>query len=201
MSNGELKLHLGCFDKVLPGWINTDITPHIFVSRVPGLPTLLFKAGLLPEQRYQQHKQGIFRAIRYMNVTKKFPFADNTFEYVYSSHMLEHLFPQQADTCLREIYRVLKKGGILRISLPDLDRIVHAYNPQQPEEFLEDMYETKQKHTKNQHHWHYNVISLTHKLESIGFSEIYRCQFRQSRCSDIQQVESRPESLFVEAVK
>src|SRR5262245_25024454 len=97
MSNGMLKLHLGCFDRILPGWINTDITPHIFVSRVPGLPALLFKAGLLSEERYQQHTKGVFRAIRYMNVTRKFPFDDNSFDCAYSSHMLEHLYPQQAD--------------------------------------------------------------------------------------------------------
>ena len=32
MHESRRKLHLGCFDQVLSGWINTDITPHIFLS-------------------------------------------------------------------------------------------------------------------------------------------------------------------------
>ncbi len=30
-------LHIGAFDQVFPGWINADITSHIFVVRIPGL--------------------------------------------------------------------------------------------------------------------------------------------------------------------
>jgi hypothetical protein len=45
------KLHLGCFDQVFPGWVNTDITPHIFVARVPGLAWLLYSAGMMSDQR------------------------------------------------------------------------------------------------------------------------------------------------------
>jgi predicted SAM-dependent methyltransferase len=201
MTTTTQKLHIGCFDRVLPGWINTDITPHIFLSRVPGLPALLFMAGLLPKERYEQHARGVFRSIRYMNVVKQFPFADNTIDCVYSSHMIEHLYPKQADFCFHEIYRVLKPGGLLRVSVPDLDKIVAGYDSQRPEPFLEDMYETKQKHEKNRHHWHYSEASLRRKLSEVGFSEIQRCRFRQGRCPDIALHENRPESLFVEAVK
>ena len=89
------KLHLGCFDQVYNGWLNTDFTPHIFISRIPGLALILFKIGLLSQQRYKQHKQGVFRAIRYLNVTKRFPYADATFDYIFSLHLLEHLYPYQ----------------------------------------------------------------------------------------------------------
>jgi hypothetical protein len=45
MKSGVRKLHLGCFDQVLPGWVNTDITPHIFIARLPGLAVALRRAG------------------------------------------------------------------------------------------------------------------------------------------------------------
>jgi SAM-dependent methyltransferase len=105
------KLHLGCFAQIYDGWVNTDITPHIIISRVPGLAFVLFKIGLLPLQRFKQYQQGVFRKIRYLNVTKRFPYPDDTFDYLFSSHLLEHLYPDQASFCLKEIFRVLKRGG------------------------------------------------------------------------------------------
>ena len=56
------RLHLGCFDQVFPGWVNTDITPHIFIARIPGLAWLLYRAGMMSEQRYEQHKKRVFHA-------------------------------------------------------------------------------------------------------------------------------------------
>jgi len=198
---GPQKLHLGCFDQVYDGWVNTDVTPHIFISRIPGLALILFKIGLLPRQRYKQHKKDIFRKVRYLNVTKKFPYADASFDYVFSSHLLEHLYPHQTIFCLREIFRVLKSGGVMRVALPDLDKIVHDYDAQHSESFLEAIFEANQKDDKNKHHWHYNEISLTKLLKEAGFSEICRCNCGKGNCADVALIDNRPESLFMEAVK
>lgn len=201
MSDNLKKLHLGCFDKVLAGWINTDVTPHIFVAKTPGLPFLLYKIGLLPRQRYDQHTAGIFRSIHYLDVTKRFPYADGSIDCVFSSHLLEHLYPDQAALCIAEVYRVLKVSGIVRVAVPDLDQIVSSYKPQHPEEFLEDIFEAKQKREKNKHHWHYNEISLSQVLSKTGFREINRCQFQQGDCPDVKLIDTRLESLFMEATK
>lgn len=201
MSTPPRNLHLGCFDKAIPGWINTDVTPHLFLARVPGLPSLLFKMGLLSQLRYEQHQQKVFHSVRYLDVKKKFPFAADSFDNVYSSHLLEHLYFHQAILCLRETHRVLKKGGLVRIAIPDLDKMVADYDPQHPEPFLESIFEAKQKRDKNRHQWHYNEISLTRLLKDIGFSDPYRCQFQQGRCPDLLLLDNRPASLFMEAVK
>ena len=195
------KLHLGCFDQVYFGWVNTDITPHIFLSRIPGIAFLLFKIGILESQRYEQYKQGVFNAVKYLNVTKRFPYADATFDYIFSSHLLEHLYPYQTIFCLKETFRVLKKGGVVRIGVPDLDKIVQNYDSTYPEKFLETIFESKQKYKKNKHHWHYNEISLTKLLKEAGFSKIYCCQFREGQCADVALIDNRPESLFMEAIK
>jgi predicted SAM-dependent methyltransferase len=150
------------------------LPPHIFISRIPGLAFILFKIGFLSNQRYEQHQQGVFRTIRYLNVAKRFPYADATFDYIFSSHLFEHLYRNQAIFCLNETFRILKKGGVMRIAVPDLDRIVKYYDPQHSEDFLEAVFEAKQKHDKNKHHWHYNEISLTKLLKETGFSKIYR---------------------------
>lgn len=195
------RLHLGCFDQVLPGWVNTDITPHIWISRIPGLPHLLFRLGVLPRARYEQHRQGVFRAVRRLDVTSPFPYPNDAFEYVYSSHLLEHLPREKARFCISEIHRVLMTGGVARLAVPDLDRVVAGYDPSDADSFLDALFEADQKRDKNRHHWHYNATSLIRLLEGAGFARAHRCAFRDGKCPDLEQLETRPDSLIVEAVK
>lgn len=195
------KLQLGAFDQGLEGWVNTDITPHLVVAKIPGLVHLLRGARLLPEHRYRQHRSGTFAKLRYLNVARKFPFGDATFDCVYSSHMLEHLDPRDANHCLSESRRVLKLGGVLRIAVPDLDRVVKKYAPEEPEAFLEELFESNQKAAKNRHHWHYSEFSLRRSLEAAGFRNIFKETFHQGRCPDLERIECREESLFMEAVR
>jgi predicted SAM-dependent methyltransferase len=55
------------------------------------------------------------------------PFADMEFDVVYHSHVLEHFPKSKALPFLQECHRVLKKPGIVRIAVPDLERIVLTY--------------------------------------------------------------------------
>jgi predicted SAM-dependent methyltransferase len=55
------------------------------------------------------------------------PFGDGSAALVYACHCLEH-FPRDAvPRVLTEWSRVLRPGGILRLSVPDFDRIVEIY--------------------------------------------------------------------------
>jgi predicted O-linked N-acetylglucosamine transferase (SPINDLY family) len=49
--------------------------------------------------------------------------ADRTFDAVYSSHNLEHLYAHEVPLALSEFYRVLKPGGFALITLPDIQKI------------------------------------------------------------------------------
>jgi hypothetical protein len=55
------------------------------------------------------------------------PFPDATFDAVYHSHVLEHFDAEKGAALLRECHRVLRKGGIIRIAVPDLERIAQLY--------------------------------------------------------------------------
>lgn len=115
--------------------------------------------------------------------------------------MLEHLFAHQAEHCIAESFRVLKEGGICRIAVPDLDKLVAEYSSSQPEVFLKRIFECDPR-SKNMHHWHYNATSLPALLKSKGFKEVYQCAYRQGKCPDVELLDNRPgESLFVEAIK
>jgi predicted SAM-dependent methyltransferase len=65
--------------------------------------------------------------VRAYDLRKGIPYADDFFDVVYHSHILEHFKRQRAGAFLRECYRVLKRGGVLRVAVPDLERIARDY--------------------------------------------------------------------------
>jgi predicted SAM-dependent methyltransferase len=67
------------------------------------------------------------KSILEYDLTKGIPFNDNSFEVVYHSHVLEHFSKNDGYYFLKECYRVLKLNGVLRIAVPDLEKIVREY--------------------------------------------------------------------------
>ena len=65
--------------------------------------------------------------IVYLDATKRFPFDDNTFDYVFSEHMIEHISWPEGLLMLNECRRVMKPGGTIRIATPDLEVIIGLY--------------------------------------------------------------------------
>lgn len=61
------------------------------------------------------------------DLRKPLPFDGATFDVTYSSHVLEHFVPKDAEAFLREQWRVLKPGGICRVVVPDLERLCRDY--------------------------------------------------------------------------
>ncbi|TKB79785.1 MAG: methyltransferase domain-containing protein [Nitrospira sp.] len=73
------------------------------------------------------------------DLTRPFPWNGESVDAVYSSHTLEHLTREQGRAFLRECYRVLRKGGVIRIIVPDLQPLVEDYQrgKVQADEFVE----------------------------------------------------------------
>jgi len=87
----QTRLHLGCGNKILPGWINCD-----------------FNADNQPK---------VFA----FDCVKKWPFPAGSFSAVYTCHTLEHLTDLEAGQILTNIHRSLKPRGVFRVSVPDLE--------------------------------------------------------------------------------
>lgn len=66
-------------------------------------------------------------AVKRWDLRRGLPFAEGEVDAIYSSHVLEHLSCQEAEKFLRDAWRVLKPGGILRIVVPDLEQTTRAY--------------------------------------------------------------------------
>ncbi len=196
------KLHIGCFDCPVDGWLNTDITPHIAISKIPGLPTLLHRLGKMDEHRLRQHEAGIFRKVNYLDLSKKFPFPSGSFQYVFSSHVFEHIPRRIMPALLAEILRVLKPGGVMRVSVPDLSYFVRNYQPADADEFVRGVFEIEQAGDKNRHQWMYSNVTMIKLLEDAGFSSVRECDFREGACPDLEKLDNRPShSIFVEGTK
>jgi SAM-dependent methyltransferase len=197
------RLHLGAFDQVVDGWINTDVSPHLILARIPGAARLLHRMGRLSDERYAAYRDGSFRRLRYLDLTRAFPFADDSLAAIYSSHTFEHLHVDAAERALAECHRILMPGGVLRIAVPNLDAIIATYDPTQPDVFLDGFYQgrTASDNRHARHWWHYNAVSLGTRMRAVGFAEVQECTFRQGRCPDLELIESREWSLFMEAVK
>lgn len=80
------------------------------------------------------------------------PFSDDTFDVVYHSHLLEHFPKQEALRFTQECYRVLKPGGIIRVVVPDLERIARMY--------LQALEKALQEEDEWQHNYEWMVLEL-----------------------------------------
>ena len=63
----------------------------------------------------------------FLDVTKSFPFAANSFQWAFSEHQIEHIEYKDARTMLAETFRVLKSGGKLKVTTPNLRKYLEAY--------------------------------------------------------------------------
>ena len=65
--------------------------------------------------------------VRSYNLLKRWPYSDGQFQAVYHSHVLEHFPREKAEEFIRECFRVLRPGGVLRVVVPDLENIAREY--------------------------------------------------------------------------
>lgn len=63
----------------------------------------------------------------YLNAANRLPFPDNSLDIVFTEQFVEHLSQPDAQRFLEEAHRILKKGGLLRQSTPDLEKLIGVY--------------------------------------------------------------------------
>jgi SAM-dependent methyltransferase len=195
----QMNLHLGCYNRPTVGWYNTDISMQIRLARVPFGPRTAHKLGLISGSQLADHSAGIWKSIKRLDVSKRFPFADQSVDAVFSSHVFEHLVNPVARNMLRECARILKPTGVFRIVIPDLDQVIAEYDSSQPDVTMKRIFETQQR-SKDRHWWMYNTNSLEQMLLSNGFQETVQCKYLYGTCPDLDLVDNRPEeSIYIEA--
>jgi predicted SAM-dependent methyltransferase len=202
LRNTERKLHLGCFNHPVDGWHNTDITPHNWLSKIPGAPLLCKYVGLISEVRLAEHRAGIYRKVHYLDVTNQFPYSDNSFEGAFCSHVLEHIDRRFVPHLFAEVFRVLEPSGIFRVAVPSLELAIKSYQPNAPDACLNMIFESNHRSSKNTHKWMYSEESLTRIFRESGFVACGPQRYKSGRLPNLEAIDNRPEnSIYVEGEK
>src|SRR6266849_2977854 len=114
---GAIAINLGCGLSAASGWINVDNSPNARLAQCPRLRWTLWKLGILSDLHYAVNWSA---SITSYDLKKRLPHSDGSIDYVYTSHFLEHLPLQFARRLIKEVFRVLRPGGVARIVVPDL---------------------------------------------------------------------------------
>jgi len=191
----QTKVNFGCFNKNVSGWIGVDYAwKHIIVSKCPLLSWLLWKTRLLNYEQHQWHKKNLFKSVKYGDARKKLRFSSNSVDYIYSSHMIEHLFYDEAVWFFRESFRILRKNGIMRICLPAWDQAKSQDN------FDNSLFAKNKKQLRHSHKWLWTFDSLKLVLSNIGFKNISQHKFQAGNFPELRELETRT-GLIIQAQK
>lgn len=153
----------------------------------------------------------------FLDATKRFPFADDTFDYIYSEHMIEHVSWVEGKFMLSECHRVLKKNsGIIRVATPDLSVLLSLYDDHSSpaaskymqwitDTFITyvDIYRPSFVINNAFHNWGHKFLYdeelLTMALSRAGFVDIARCSSGESSDINLSNIETH--GINVDAIE
>jgi predicted SAM-dependent methyltransferase len=154
----------------------------------------------------------VFPHIHHIHNVENLPMFKNDFaDLIYASHVLEHISMLKLIEVLNEWRRVLKPNGVLRLSVPDFDRIIDIYNSNNKNiEYIWMPLLGAQEYKENSHFSVFNFSFIKNLLQEIGFSEIRGWDPATAHHHDFEDWASKnilindksyPISLNVEALK
>ena len=150
------------------------------------------------------------------DLRKPLPFKDGSLCAIYGSHVLEHLYLDEADELLKECFRTLEPGGVLRLVVPDLRSMVSTYLAHEtPEQLTQSTNVTPADELNKRlllrtpcapagnilyglytaltafhsHKWMYDVQSLIWHVSKSGFVEVEERALWVSSIPDIKTIE------------
>jgi SAM-dependent methyltransferase len=118
-------LNLGCGTKTSELCVNVDYSMYMILRQ--NAWTLPMVAPMIGPDRVERIKAMRGTMVR-QNLKNGIPFPIGYADAVYHSHVMEHIPREAVVGFQKEIFRVLKPGGIQRLCLPDLEQLVHDYN-------------------------------------------------------------------------
>lgn len=112
---------------------------------------------------------------------------DGAVSHIYACHLLEHFGRKEFMDVLREWRRVLGKGGVLRLAVPDYEACARLYvSGKLPG--LQSILGLMMGGQRDQYDFHkmiFDEVSLTSHLKQVGFSEIRRWDWRNTDHADL----------------
>lgn len=183
--NGPIMLNMGCGTDYKKGWINID----------------------------NNSDHNIKKLDLNWDLTKPLPFDNESVDFIFNEHFIEHLTAEEGVASMRDCMRVLKPGGVLRMATPDLAVMIDKYKnvpiskDKSIKRFKLDFIKTKAERInvgfRNWgHKWIYDWEELERRIKEAGFSKIEQAKKDKSKHKQLNRLETREESTLVaEATK
>lgn len=188
----------GCGLSAPKEWMNFDVSPTLRIQKIPIIGALLKKQlnTVFPSN------------VRYGDIIIGLPISENSCDGLYCSHTLEHLSLNDCRQALANSFKILKKGGIFRCIVPDLEFAARSYiegldngDNLASLNFMNSTLLGIKSRTLglkgfsnslfgNSHHlWMWDFKSLSQELKNVGFSQIRSCKFNDSEDEMFKHVE------------
>jgi predicted SAM-dependent methyltransferase len=179
----KVMLHIGCGRSYFDGWINIDNNSDNNIDKLD---------------------------INF-DLRMSLPIRDNSVDYIFNEHFLEHLTVEEGQRSLRDFLRILKPDGVMRIAMPDLRVAIDRYfdpNWKNDPAFKKFglSYETRAEMINTSfrawgHKWLYDAEELGRRLKESGGINIKQCNLRESDYAELIGLETRDESTLIMEVK
>jgi predicted SAM-dependent methyltransferase len=149
------RLHLGCGDRFIAGFVHVDARPLPHVDIVTPLDRLPM-------------------------------FPDGSASLVYASHVLEHFPRHETLAVLKEWARVLEPGGLLRLAVPDFEKLIQVYEmtSRNLDAVLGPLV-GRQDHPYNFHYMAFDRRKLTTLLQEAGFGDVREWDWRATEHAEV----------------
>jgi predicted SAM-dependent methyltransferase len=213
----EMRINVGCGRTPTAGWQNFDNSPSLALSKIPSLAKMLWQMGALRRAQYEFIQFARVNRITYGDAVKGLPLKSASVGVFYSSHLFHLLTRNQVARFLNEALRVLRPGGIIRIAVPDIHKLVDTYyesgdadalvagmrlctpRPQSLSQYL-----PAPLRRVRSYQWMYDGASLSALLRTHGFVNAFEAPRGHSRIQapgELDLCERASESVYVEADK
>ncbi|MGB8643773.1 MAG: methyltransferase domain-containing protein [Anaerolineae bacterium] len=172
------KLHLGCGPVQFDGWVNMDLNKALSCADIE------------------------------WDLNNGIPFPDASCLFLYSEHLFEHFAVEAGVRLMRECYRVLAPGGVMRIAMPSLDFLIEqACNGHWRDQDWLNWPQYKFIRTRAEmlnivfrwwgHQWIYDQEELRRRLREAGFQKIRTPGWGASEIPELRDRETRKDSMLI----
>lgn len=173
--------------KLVRDYFQATTTPKLHVGCGTNVVPQWLNCDLFPSSLHVVH----------LDAVRPFPFPDSSFDFIFSEHMIEHVTFLSGQGFLRECFRVLKPGGVIRIATPDLAFLCNLYSSNKSQlqkdylvwatkSFLGWADDSVDTHVINNfvrdwgHQYIYDDKVLSGSLKKAGFTGLRKCRLGES---------------------
>lgn len=161
----------------------------------------------------------------YLDLRRRLPLPDASFAYVFGEHVIEHISEGEGVALLAELHRVVRPQGVVRLTTPDLRKLIALYEDRNPVigfgDYLDFFNQLTGMHNQRAgqvlnhymrlwgHRYVYDEEDLTAKLKQVGFGRVERVEPGESEHEALRGLErhggaawvNRAEAMCLEATR